>query len=123
MVELTPDLISWLLAGVATGIAIGATFGGILGYIITRDYYKKADYDEMPPADWSPPLGMDLVEAKLCLDCDLAYARSRDSTCPRCASSVWVYISHWLKLPELQELACSEHCDDHPEQYFTTCND
>ena len=45
-------------------------------------------------------IGMPLTRAKLCLDCDLVYNNGRDSSCPKCASLIWVYVSHWLTLPD-----------------------
>ena len=45
-------------------------------------------------------IGMPLARARLCLDCDLIYNNGRDRSCPKCASLIWVYVNHWLTLPD-----------------------
>ena len=49
-------------------------------------------------------VGIPLAMARLCLDCDLVYNNGRDSSCPKCTSTSWVYASHWLALPETEQL-------------------
>jgi RNA polymerase subunit RPABC4/transcription elongation factor Spt4 len=37
---------------------------------------------------------MDLLTAKICLDCDLLFTAGQ--TCPRCNSPVWHWLSQWI---------------------------
>lgn len=95
MVEVTSDVMNWIILSLVSGMFFGAALGLLGGWIGARNIFKNAvpEYDMESLDIMLQPIPV--TAAKICLDCDVLF-NTNLTACPRCASLVWEWLSKWM---------------------------
>ena len=98
MVELTPEIMNWLIGTFCGGMIFGAALGLLGGWRGARGVFKNQvpEYDITSLDIMLQPIPV--RAAKLCLDCDVLFNTTLIH-CPRCGGGAWAWLSNWIKPP------------------------
>lgn len=98
MVELTPEIMSWVVGALVGGMFLGAALGLLGGWIGARNVFKN----RLPEYDMeSLNIAMQPIPvraAKLCIDCDVLFNTTL-TACPICTGGAWAWLSNWIQPP------------------------